>query len=123
MAHVRFRESLWPPARSSCWLGTTSAALDTGKPERQAAGTNCVTLGTPKPTVSFTYRYSDTTVSSEYANRWEEMTATGSRMTTTRTGANAGQSTSVTLVVDDVVVLAGSTAAQALMAAARSTTR
>ncbi len=77
------------------------------------ASTNCVALGSPKPTVSYAYRYSDTSTSTEYTNRWEQFTATGSRLVTTKTGSSIGQSTYVSQhqVVDDVFVLGASTAA------------
>jgi hypothetical protein len=99
------------PFAAILWLGP-SPAVPAGHRAWQAAAANCVTLGTPRPALSFTYRYSDTSVSAEYTNRWEEFTATGSRMVTTRTGANAGQSTYVSQhsVADDVFVLTGSTA-------------
>ena len=73
---------------------------------------NCVTIASPKPTLNFTYRYSDTSGSSDYTNRWDQFTPSGSRLVTTRTGANAGQSTFVSKhqVVDDVFVLEASTA-------------
>ncbi len=73
---------------------------------------NCVTIGAPRPNLAFTYRYSDTQGSTEFTNRWEEFTATGSRLVTTRSGANAGSSTYVSRhsVVDDLFVLESSTA-------------
>lgn len=73
---------------------------------------NCVAIGSPKPTQSFAYRYSDKTSSAEYTNRWEQFTPTGSQLITTRTGATGGQSTYVSKhkVVDDVFVLEASTA-------------
>ena len=76
------------------------------------ATSNCVAIGAPKPTQSFTYRYADNTSSSEYTNKWEQFTATGSQLLTIRTGANAGQNTYVSKhkVVDDVFVLEASTA-------------
>ena len=79
---------------------------------RQAAPENCVSLGTPKPALSFSYRYSDNTTSAEYTNKWEMINATGSRLLTIRTGANAGQNTYVSKhkVVDDVFVLEESVA-------------
>ena len=71
-----------------------------------------MTLGAPKPTLNFTYRYADTSSSSDYTNRWDQFSPTGSRLITTRTGANAGQSTYVSKhqVVDDTFVLEASTA-------------
>lgn len=76
------------------------------------ASTNCVAIGAPKPTLNFTYRYADTSTSSDYTNRWDQFSPTGSRLITTRTGANAGQSTYVSKhqVANDVFVLEASTA-------------
>jgi hypothetical protein len=75
------------------------------------ASVNCVAIGAPKPTLNFTYRYADTSTSSDYTNRWDQFSPTGSRLITTRTGANAGQSTYVSKhqVVDDTFVLEAST--------------
>jgi len=86
----------------------------TSSPARQAAAvvtTNCVAIGSPAPTRSFSYRYADTSTSADYTNEWTQFTPTGSRLVTTRTGANAGQSTYVSKhqVVDDVFVLEAST--------------
>jgi hypothetical protein len=48
---------------------------------------DCTTIGAPKPTLNFTYRYADSTGgSSEYTNRWDQFTPTGSRLVTTRAG-------------------------------------
>lgn len=76
------------------------------------ATANCVDIGSPKPTVSYHYRYSDNTTSAEFANQWQQFTPTGSRLVTTRTGAGVGQSTYVSKhqVVNDVFVLEASTA-------------
>jgi len=81
-------------------------------PAAAVASGNCVNIGAPKPTQTFFYRYSDNTSSAEYSNRWEEFTATGSKLLTIRTGANAGQNTYVSKhkVVDDVFMLEASIA-------------
>ncbi len=91
-------------------LSTATRALPAQAPATVSG--NCVTLGSPKPTLNYTYRYSDTSGSAEYSNRWDQFTPSGSRLVTTRTGANAGQSTYVSThqVVDDVFVLDASTA-------------
>lgn len=97
-------------ATSIHWL----KAADAEPPQAAAvvASGNCVTLGVPKPTLSFTYRYADNTSSSEYTNRWDQFSPTGSRLITTRTGANAGESTYISKhqVVDDAFSLEASTA-------------
>ena len=91
-------------------LATATRALPAQAPA--VVSGNCVTIASPKPALNFTYRYSDTSGSSDYTNRWDQFTPSGSRLVTTRTGANAGQSTYVSKhqVVDDVFVLEASTA-------------
>lgn len=74
---------------------------------------DCVSIGIPKPTLSYTYRYGDSVGgSSEFTDRWEEFTKTGSRVLTTKTGPRGpGVLTSTTQhrVLDDVLVLDRST--------------
>jgi hypothetical protein len=74
-----------------------------------AASDNCVSIGTPKPDLTYTYRYSDSVGgSSEFTDRWEEFTMTGSRLLTTkRSPKGAGLLTSTTRhrVVDGVFIL------------------
>jgi hypothetical protein len=90
--------------------GLVGALTAYAMPEQSAAArTNCVALGAPKPALSFTYRYTDTSGSVDYTNQWKQFSATGSQLVTTR--AN-GQSTYVSKhsVADDVFVLESSTA-------------
>ena len=88
-------------------------SLDAMPPQNTAAGVsaaaNCVTLGAPKPTLSFTYRYSDTQGSTDYTNQWTQFSATGSQLVTTR--AN-GRSTYISKhsVANDLFVLESSVA-------------
>ena len=63
---------------SALLLGSSSAAFA----PRQAAPTNCVALGSPKPAVLFSYRYADTTGATEYTNQWKQFSATGSELVT-----------------------------------------
>jgi hypothetical protein len=87
-------------------------AVEAGGDEGQAAAiasASCVDLGAPKPTLAFTYRYSDASGSTDFTNRWKQFSATGSELVTTRA---TGQSTYVSRhrVSDDVFVLESSSA-------------
>ena len=86
-----------------------AVSVDATPGQTPTASANCVVLGAPKPALSFTYRYTDTTGSTEYTNQWKQFSATGSQLVTTR--AN-GRSTyeSKHSVADDVFVLESSTA-------------
>jgi len=79
----------------------------------EQAPANCVSIGTPKPTLSYTYRYGDSAGgSSEFTDQWEEFTKTGSRLLTTKTspkGPGVLTSTTEHRVVDDVLILDRST--------------
>ena len=56
-------------------------------PAPQAAPGACVEIGSPKPTASFVYRYTDSSGTvSDYTNQWLEFTPTSSRLQTTKTG-------------------------------------
>lgn len=73
---------------------------------------DCVTIGTPKPSLEYTYRRTASKGGpSDYSHRWEEVTTTGSRVRTT--GPRTGD-VSVTVnrhhIVDDVSVIDASTA-------------
>jgi len=78
----------------------------------QADG-DCVLIGKPQPTMGYTYRYRDSRGgASEYTSRWDEVSATGSRVRTTRRGAG-GSSASVQVnrhrILDDIVMIEQST--------------
>jgi hypothetical protein len=93
-------------------IASCGLVIRAGSDERQAASipaTSCVALGAPKPTLSFKYRYSDASGSTDFTNQWKQFSATGSQLVTTRA---AGQSTYVSKheVSDDVFVLASSSA-------------
>ena len=70
-----------------------------------AAASNCVTIGTPKPTLVYTMRHSESTGAvTQVTNQWDEVTAKGSRV---RINAPAGRMIHVNVhrIVDDVAVL------------------
>lgn len=83
-----------------------AATGDQAEPQRTA---NCVTLGAPKPALSYSYRYVDTSGSNDYTNQWKQFSATGSQLVTTQA---RGKSSYVSKhsVNDDVFVLESSTA-------------
>ena len=100
------------PIASVVALVIGSVVLSAAQSPTPAAPGNCVDIGAPKPTQTFSYRYSDAKTTAEYSNQWQEFTATGSKLLTIRTGANAGQNTYVSKhkVADDVFVLEASIA-------------
>ena len=54
-----------------------------------------LSIGTPKPTLSCPYRYEDSVVgSSEFTDRWDQFTKTGSRVVTTKTSSKGPGATS-----------------------------
>jgi hypothetical protein len=70
-----------------------------------AAGADCVTIGKPRPTVSYTYQHSESTGRrSQYTQRWEELTDTVGRV---RIVSPRGTEIQVNShrIVDDVAVL------------------
>jgi len=90
-----------------------AAVADAGAGSAPQANADCVDIGKPKPTLGFTYRYRDSRGgASEYTARWDEVSATGSRVRTTRRGAG-GSSTSVQVnrhrIVDDLSMIEQST--------------
>ena len=56
---------------------------------------NCVALGTPNPSLTYTYIRTERGASVEFATQWEEVTPTGSRQRTTRAGRGGGSSNNV----------------------------
>jgi hypothetical protein len=112
---VRWHLRSWlaPVAAFACaWLISPQAATAVAPQAAAPATSACVALGAPKPAVSYIHRYSDTSGSTEYSNQWEQFTATGSRLVTTKLRPTAGVSTYVSRhhVEDDVFVLEASTA-------------
>lgn len=69
-------------------------------------------IGVPKPSLSFAYKYTDSTgASSEYTNQWQSFGATASRLIVTQTaGRGVGQSTytGVHHIANDVLFLESS---------------
>ena len=81
-------------------LGLSAAALAQG-----AAPANCVTIGTPKPTLTYTYQFTAANGSNtRRTERWENVTTTGSRV---RVSRNGGTEISINehRVVDDAIVI------------------
>jgi hypothetical protein len=66
-------------------LASGEAAGDrTTQPQARAAAGDCVTIGTPKPTVTYVYQHSESRGKvTEMTTTWESVTATGSRSRTT----------------------------------------
>jgi hypothetical protein len=90
----------------------TVAALAAARPSAYAIdvqAAQCVTLGAPKPTQRFAYRYADSSGSvAEYTNQWLQITATRSRLKTTKVGSTGPMESEYISdydVVDDVLVL------------------
>jgi hypothetical protein len=98
-------------AAAACLIvaGRTVNAFQTGAQATAAASANCVTIGAPKPALQFSYRYTDSSGSTDFTNQWKQFSATGSQLVTVRA---SGQSTYVSThsVVDDVFMLESSTA-------------
>ncbi len=73
------------------------------------AANDCVELGTPKPNLTFVYRQTESSGNpSEFSQRWESVTATGSRVITTKnTTRGTGTLTTITAhrVVDDLLMM------------------
>jgi len=94
------------------YLATAADAGAGAGPEPQAH-TDCVDIGKPQPTMGYTYRYRDSRGgAAEYTSRWDEVSATGSRVRTARRGAG-GSSASVQVnrhrIVDNIVMIEQST--------------
>ncbi len=73
----------------------------------QSANTaqDCVTIATPKPALGYNYQHVESTGGkSHYTDHWESVTATGSRVRTTRGGAVSVQ-VNRHHIADDVAVL------------------
>jgi hypothetical protein len=74
-------------------------------PQPQAGAANCVDIGIPKPSLEYTYRHTESTGrTTQYTQRWERVTPTGSRV---RVAGPRGVVIQVNEhhVQDDVVVL------------------
>ena len=94
---------------AAAFIAAFHASTPAQSPSPAPAG-NCVAIGSPKPTQSFTYRYADKSSAAEYTNRWVQFTPTGSELVTTRVGVGQSTYTSKHKVVDDVFVLEASAA-------------
>ena len=87
---------------------STRAGAQAGK----APAGDCVTIGTPKPGVGYTYSHiTSTGANSEYTQYWESVTDTGSKVRIVRSRQTLIQ-TSVYKVVDDVAQISRMTKAE-----------
>jgi hypothetical protein len=94
-----------PPAVAI--LASIVVAFDSASAATQVRAADCVALGTPKPTLTYTYIRTERGASVEYATQWEEVTDTGSRQHTTRAGRGGGTSNNVSRhrVENDVSII------------------
>jgi hypothetical protein len=87
------------------------AAIGVGLPGAPAAAqvrpADCVALGTPNPSLTYTYVRTERGTTVEYSTQWEEVTDTGSRQRTTRAGRGGGTSNNVSRhrVENDVSII------------------
>jgi len=87
------------------------AAIGVGLPGALAAvqvrPADCVALGTPNPSLTYTYVRTERGTTVEYSTQWEEVTDTGSRQRTTRAGRGGGTSNNVSRhrVENDVSII------------------
>lgn len=100
--------------RLTVWcLAMASAALVPPVGAETQANADCIEIGKPQPTLGYTYRRRDSRGgASEYTNRWDEVSATGSRVRTTRHGPGAGGAlvqVNRHRIVDDVSMIEQST--------------
>jgi hypothetical protein len=74
-----------------------AASLSAAAGEAQTDATSCVAIGKPDPAKRYQYRFTDSRgTRSDYSNQWDEITATGSRLRTTKQGTGGtSQSTYV----------------------------
>ncbi len=89
-------------------FATPAIGARPGQTAAPAAG-DCVPVGTPKPNLTYVYRQTESTGnSSEFTNRWETFTATGSRLHTIK-NTPRGRATLITVtehrVVDDLLMI------------------
>jgi hypothetical protein len=80
-------------------------SLSVATAHTQAGTADCVTIGIPKPTLRYTYRHTESTgQTSQYAQQWDAVTPTGSRVRVTGPRGTEIQENEHH-VQDDVVVL------------------
>lgn len=92
--------------------GSFVATIAGGPPvaAQTARSGDCVTIGKPRPSISFTYERQEANGrASEYTHYWEELTATGSRLRTVRGPSVLIQVTEHSIEDDVSVVRATST--------------
>jgi hypothetical protein len=89
-------------------LTAIGVALGSAPPAAQVrAADNCVALGTPNSSLTYTYVRTERGATVEYSTQWEEVTDTGSRQRTTRAGRGGGTSNNVSRhrIENDVSVI------------------
>jgi hypothetical protein len=86
---------------------TAGVALGSAPVATQVRAANCVALGTPNPSLTYTYVRTERGATVEYSTQWEEVTDTGSRQRTTRAGRGGGTSNNVSRhrVENDVTII------------------
>ena len=96
-------------AAAAIFLCSESVTAGLPGPSVDSQAPQCVTIGAPKPTQRFAYRYADSSGSvAEYTNQWLEITPTRSRLKTTKVGSSGPMESEYISdhdVVDDVLVL------------------
>jgi hypothetical protein len=100
-----------------------AGALMQAAPHEQgrASGSDCVTIGRPKPDLVYTYRHVESTGNStQTTQQWESVTETGSRVKITGPAGNMSQ-VNEHRIVDDVAVLYRTTKLDAFGQPAEST--
>ena len=88
-------------------VAAIGVALDSAPAATQVRSGNCVALGTPNPSLTYTYVRTDRGATVEYSTQWEEVTDTGSRQRMTRAGRGGGTSNNVSRhrVENDVSII------------------
>lgn len=96
-----------PSSAAVAILAAIGVALESAPAATQVRAANCVALGTPNPSLTYTYVRTERATSVDYSTQWEEVTATGSRQRTTRAGRGGGTSNNVSRhrVENDVSII------------------
>ena len=94
-----------PAAAVVAGLTVALAHATPHEPQGRATGSDCVTIGKPKPDLVYTYRHVESTGNStETTQQWESVTETGSRVKITGPAGSMSQ-VNEHRIVDDVAVL------------------
>jgi hypothetical protein len=86
-------------------VAAIGVALDSAPAATQVR--SCVALGTPNPSLTYTYARTERGATVEYSTQWEEVTDSGSRQRTTRAGRGGGTTNNVSRhrVENDVSII------------------